>query len=331
MQPIVTVIGPRQAGPGERELMLDAAREAFERRRVGEVTRIDVPGKGSADDADDSGLRSSVAAAVPALQSGSLFGGSTGVLIVDADQLLKREADVLAEVIGSLPDDGSVVAVFASFGALPASLAKAVGPAAEKVEIKAITEKTAAAWMAAAARRRSLRLERGAAEALIQRFGSDVGALARALDQLAVDGDGVTEADVRERFKNRPDEPMWHFTDAVVSGDTGEALRRLEDFLLHGHPLQLLAFLQSDMRRRALAATAPDYETFLERDGGRRNWGTEKVWKQRRRARPDDLRRAIGALARADLHLKTRPEATHRVTMERLTVALCHWYGGRGS
>jgi len=23
------------------------------------------------------------------------------------------------------------------------------------------------------------------------------------------------------------------------------------------------------------------------------------------------------------------PEATHRLTMERLTVALCQWYGGR--
>ncbi len=31
-------------------------------------------------------------------------------------------------------------------------------------------------------------------------------------------------------------------------------------------------------------------------------------------------------MARADLQLKTAPEPTHRVTMERLTVALSYWY-----
>ncbi len=55
----------------------------------------------------------------------------------------------------------------------------------------------------------------------------------------------------------------------------------------------------------------------------------EKVWKARHRASDEDLHRALGALARADIQLKTTPEPTHRVTMERLAVALCHWYGGR--
>jgi hypothetical protein len=64
-------------------------------------------------------------------------------------------------------------------------------------------------------------------------------------------------------------------------------------------------------------------------EGGRRGFPLEKVWKQRNRVNDSDLRLALGALARADLQLKTAPEATHRVTMERLTVALCRWYGGR--
>ena len=54
----------------------------------------------------------------------------------------------------------------------------------------------------------------------------------------------------------------------------------------------------------------------------------EKVWKQRNRVKAVDLRLALDAVARADITLKTQPEATHRVTMERLTVALCRWYGG---
>ena len=63
-------------------------------------------------------------------------------------------------------------------------------------------------------------------------------------------------------------------------------------------------------------------------DGGRAGYALEKVWKARNRTRGDDLRRAVDALARADLALKSQPEAVHRVMLERLTVALCRWYGG---
>ena len=121
---------------------------------------------------------------------------------------------------------------------------------------------------------------------------------------------------------------MWHYVDSVVSGNQGAALRRLADFLQHGHPLQLLAFLQNDVRRRSVAAAAPDYETFVEWDGGKAGWAMEKVWKQRSRIKGSHLKLALNALARADLQMKTAPEATHRVTMERLTVAMCRWYGG---
>ncbi len=330
MKPIVTVIGPRGAGPGERELMFQAAQEAIGRLDVEEITRVDVPGRGSGDDTEDSGLRSPVAVAVPALQSGSLFGGRTCLLVVDAHQLLKTEATVIAEVVRSLTPDSGVTAVFVAAGSIPAPLAAELRSKAEAVKIGRLNERGAATWLGAAARERKMRIRPDAVDALIQRFGSDVGALGGALDQLAVDGGEVTVDLVTDRFKNRPDEPMWYYVDAIVAGDSGEALRRLADFLIHGHPLQLLGALQNDVRRRSIAAAAPDYETFLERDGGRKGYGMEKVWKQRNRIQAADLRKALGAVARADIHLKTTPEATHRVTMERLTVALCHWYGGRG-
>lgn len=329
MKPIVTIAGPSQSGPGERELMLQAARATLEQLGASDVTRIDVPGRGSGDDTEDSGLRTPVAAAIPAMQSGSLFGGSTAVLIVDANQLLKAEATVLAELITAAGDAGSVRAVFVAGGAIPAPLGAVLRKVGETVKVDRLNERKTAAWLSAAARERGVSLTSEAAGALIQRFGTDVGALGSALDQLAVDGNKVTGDQIRERFKNRPDEPMWHLGDAIAAGDTGETLRRLEDFLIHGHPLQVLAFLQNDVRRRALAAAAPDYDTFVERDGGRKGYGMEKVWKVRHRARDTDLRRALGALARADIQLKTTPEPTHRVTMERLVVALCHWYGGK--
>ncbi len=323
------ISGPSQAGPGERQLMLDAAKATLDQLGATEITRIDVPGRGSGDDAEDSGLRQPVATAIPALQSGSLFGGSPAVMVVDAQQLLKAEATVLAELVTAAGESGGIVAVFVAAGAVPAPLGAVLRKTAETVKVDRLTERKAATWLSQAARDRGIGLHGDAAGALIQRFGTDVGALGRALDQLAVDGEPLTGDAIRERFKNRPDEPMWHIADAIAAGDTGETLRRLEDFLIHGHPLQLLAFLQNDVRRRCLAAAAPDYDTFVDRDGGRKSYAMEKVWKSRHRARDTDLRRAVGALARADMHLKTTPEPTHRVTMERLVVALCHWYGGR--
>jgi hypothetical protein len=43
--------------------------------------------------------------------------------------------------------------------------------------------------------------------------------------------------------------------------------------------------------------------------------------------RESSLRRAQEALVRADRVIKSQPEDVHRVTLERLTVALCRWYG----
>ncbi len=328
MKPLVTISGPRDAGPGERDLMMERARAALEQLGVESPTRIDVPPKGSGvDDATDGTMRTAVQEIIPALQSGSLFGGADGVLVVDANSLLKAEAEVVAELL-ALSADGETVAVFVAAGAIPAPLSTLLRKQGETIKVGRITERTAGEWLGRAARERGLKVDRDASSVLLHRFGTNVAALGQALDQLAVDGSEVDAEQVRSRFKNRPDEPMWHYVDSVVAGSHGDALRRLADFLQHGHPLQLLAFLQSDVRRRSIAAAAPDYETFVEWDGGKPGWAIEKVWKQRSRIKGSDLKLALGALARADLQLKTAPEPTHRVTMERLTIAMCRWYGG---
>jgi len=326
MKSIVTVNGPAGAGPGERDLMLSRAHAVFDQLEIDEVTRVDVPARGSGEEGIGV-LRGEVQPVVPALQSGSLFGDRNGVMVVDAQALLKAEAAVIAELIATV-DQSAVVAVFVAAGAIPAPLGKVLRDSAEVLTVKRLNERGASDWLHAAARERGIRLDGGATEALIQRFGTDVASLGSALDQFVATGDEIDAEQVMSRFRNRPDEPSWLYMDALASGDRGDALRRLEDFLQHGHPLVLLATIQSDLRRRSLAAAAPNYDTFAERDGGRKNYGMEKVWKQRNRVKGADLGLAIAAVSRADITLKTKPEPTHLVTMERLTVALCRWYGG---
>ena len=316
------VTGPREAGPSEREQMVEAASELLRGDGVADPVRIDVPAKGSATE-DVGGLREPVAAIVPALQSGSLFGDATGVMVVDAQALLKHEAETIAELL-AVSDPTSASVVFVVAGSLPAVLKKSL--TGETVAVKAITERDAAQWLTDEAKARKLRIDQEARTELLHTFGSDTSAMKRALDQLAVAGGPITAADVHDRFTNRPDEPMWFLGDAIMDGEQAEALRRLADFLHHQHPLVLLSYLEGQVRSRSLAAVAPDYETFAAWSGGNPNsYATKKVWQARTRANGEALSRCVRAIAKADLTLKTEPEATHRVTLERLTVAMCRW------
>jgi len=320
---IHAILGPRDAGPGERQAMLEMARDAI--GEVEELERVDVPGRGAGEEGDGS-LRTEVEPLIPALQSGSLFGGSRGVLVVDAQNLQKAEAEIVAGLVESLDPDTARLALV-SIGSLPAALAKVVKAVGEVTNVKKMRERDAVRWLVAASRDRRVKLADGAAQALVRHFGSDIASLGQALDQLASSPQPVTAAEVETRFRNRPDEPMWHFADAVADGDAGEALRRLSDFLTHGHPLQLLAFIEGDLKRRAMAVAAPDIETLAGWLGSSpEHYPVKKAWQARSRVTNDELRRAVDAVARADLVLKTQPEATHRLTMERLTVALCRWY-----
>ena len=62
--------------------MFARADEVFASASIVDHERIDVPGRGS--ESAETQLRETVQPIVPALQSGSLFGGSNGVLVVDA-------------------------------------------------------------------------------------------------------------------------------------------------------------------------------------------------------------------------------------------------------
>ncbi|GIU92293.1 MAG: hypothetical protein KatS3mg011_1199 [Acidimicrobiia bacterium] len=304
--------------------MLDQARSFLGAEAASEVIRIDVPDQGG----DSQGSRQELEPAVPALQSGSLFGGVQGLLIVDAHRLTAGEAELLASLLADADLDSVSVALVAE-GRLPKALAAVVEGRGRTVRVAKAWESTATAWLETEVRRRGIDMEPEAVGALIQRFGADTAALAGVLEQL--EGQGrVTARMILERFKNRPNQPVFHYTEAVARGDVAEALRRLGDLLVHHHPLVVLATLETELRRRALALVASDPADLRRLAGaGPKDRWVDRVWRQRGRLRDSGLRRALDALVRADRVLKSMPEETHRVVMERLTVALCRWLTGR--
>lgn len=321
------VTGPNNAGPSELERMLGRASQILAEAGVESPTRIDVPQKGTGASDETGSMRDAVLPIVPALQSGSLFGGMTGVLVIDANHLLKAEADTIAELLGNADPD-QALAVFVSPGALPASIRELAKGSGGVESVKAFNERDAASWLVDEAKARGLRIDSQARGEMLNHFGSNTSAMARALDQMAIGSSTITADDVKSRFTNRPDEPMWFLGDAIMSGNQGEALRRLSDFLQHQHPLILLSYLEGVVRRRSLAAIAPDYDTFAEwSDANPNSYATKKIWQSKNRTSAEGLANSVRALAKADLTLKTQPEATHRVTLERLTVAMCRWMG----
>jgi len=303
--------------------MLEMASEHFARQGVttGQVVRIDVPGRG-AGETGDGALRAELEPMIPLLQSGSLFGDAQGLELVDAQNLQKAEVETLLGLLGGA-DLLTTEVVMVFEGSAPRALTALGG---QTVSVTKMWERQAAQWLEAEVRERELTLEGGAVDAMLKRFGTDTASMGQALDQLEETSARITAELILDRFKNRPDEPTWHITDAIGKGDVGTALRRLSDFLVHGHPLVYLAALESDLKKRSLAATAPDQATLKEWVGGSGRQ-VSRLWAQRGRVRESSLRRAQEALVRADRVVKTHPEEVHRVTLERLTVAFCRWYG----
>lgn len=323
---LLNVSGPAGAGPGERERMLAEASRHIADAGVdrSQVIRIDVPGRGAGEEGEGS-VRGEIEPLIPLLQSGSLFGEPQGLLVMDTQNLLKSEAETLAQLLEAA-DLASTEVVLVCAGALPRPLTGVVKERGTTVSVARMWERDVPKWVADQARSRGIDIDKGAIDALVQRYGTDTASIGQALDQLAEVSGSITEQVVLDRFKNRPEEPAWHITDAIGKGDVGQALRRLADFLVHGHPLVYLATLESDLKRRSLAAAAPNEPTFREWVGGGSERQLNILWKQRNRVRESSLRRAQEALLRADRVVKTQPEEVHRVTLERLTVALCRWY-----
>lgn len=325
---LLLITAPANAGPGEREQMLDAASQHFARTGLdrADVVRVDVPGRG-AGEVGDGALRAELEPMIPLLQSGSLFGGGQGLELVDCQNLQAAEGVVLDELIRSTDLSGIEIVLLAA-GAIPKPLAALVKELGSSKSVAKMWERQAGQWLDAEIRDRGLVMEKGADKAMLQRFGTDTAAMGQALDQLEQTAGKITKELVLDRFKNRPDEPTFHITDAISKGEVGEALRRLSDFLVHGHPLVYLAAVESDLKRRSLAAAAPDEATYRVWVGAKpSDRGPTRVWNQRAKVRESSLRRAQEALVRADRVIKSQPEDVHRVTLERLTVALCRWYG----
>ena len=161
------------------------------------------------------------------------------------------------------------------------------------------------------------KLQKSAAETLIELVGTDVGFLYNALAKAALyvaPGGSVTEAIVREYVGGWKSKTTWEVIEAAATGKSGEALKHLGKMLDGGDPpLALMPQFSWSLRRFAMTEAALDY---AERTGsklplsaamqqaGFRAWDSSKGESQIRaigRARTSLL---LQWLLEADLKLK---------------------------
>jgi len=186
--------------------------------------------------------------------------------------------------------------------------------------------------------RHKVKLAAGAADALVEMLGEEIGMLDTEIAKLAlyVDvGGKIDEPLVREVVAGWQGKTVWQITDAIAGGDAAEALRQLDKLFTGGQKaIALLPQIAWSLRRLGMATTLIEHR---ERTG--RSWQFEDVLGSAGIHRPSDIQSAkkqlqtmgrgrakqlLGWLLDADLRLKGTHSADgrDRFMLEQLVLRL---------
>jgi DNA polymerase-3 subunit delta len=240
-----------------------------------------------------------------ALLTPSLLGGRRLVVVRGAHDLNQDQAEALARYIEA-PLEGTVLVLMASGRT---KLDAKVKRAGEVIALQAPKGRALVEWLRQRAGAAGLSLDQGAAWALIDAVGSELRDLDAALGQLLTAlgaGSKVNAAAVKRAFPRLADERIYALTDALGERRPPETLVALRRLLDQGEePLVILGALSSQVRRmlrvRQQAERGPGAVTEAL---GLPSWRAERLTKQARSYREDELARALGALAECDLEMK---------------------------
>lgn len=279
----------------------------------------------------------SVAALVDAAQTPPFL---TERRVVVARGLSRFKADELAPLVRYLGDPlptTSLVMVWTS-GAVPKALLDALktaggqqtdtAPPGRRNELQR--------WLDDRLHQSSIRMEPTAKAVVLDQMGEEIGQLGALLDTLErVYGDGakLTVADITPFLGPAGGVKPWDLTDAIDAGDTALALTRLHRMLgADRHPLQLLAVLHTHYTRmlRLDGSGATDERSAAALLGIKGStFPARKAMDQVRRLGSDGIRRAMAALAAADLDVRGRVEWPDELVMEVLVARLSRLGGAR--
>jgi len=263
-----------------------------------------------------------VAELMGALQTPSLLGGSRLVVVRGAESLVKEQAEAIAAYVEAPSTSAVLVLVAAGRSKVDAAVKKR----GAVVTLEAPKGRRLVGWIRERAREHGITADDKAGWALIDSVGGDLRDLDAALAQLATasgSGGRIGAADVRSAFPRLADERIYAFTDAVGERRIAPAMTALRRLLDQGdEPLVLFGSLVAHIRRMLRVRPYVDQGTRAVAEvAGMPEWRAERLAKQARTYKEEELVEALSLLAATDVEMKGEfpsPEAA----LERAVVQI---------
>ncbi|HVX11669.1 MAG TPA: DNA polymerase III subunit delta [Pirellulales bacterium] len=266
-----------------------------------------------------------------------LFGGGHRLVVVDdADDFVSDHRGQIEELAARTNRANTLVLVVRSWPS-NTRLAKQLAASGLAVECKSPPPAKLGKWLTTLARdRHGARLERDAADSLLEIVGPELGLIDQELAKLAASAQGrpIDSELVQQLVGGWRAKTAWDMLDAAVEGRTGEALLELDRLLLSGeNPIAVMGQIGSTLRRFAAATRAieqaeaggrrPNMRQALE-SAGVKPFVIQKVEAQLRRLGRQRAGRIYQWLLDADLALKgsSSAPARARTVLEQLVVRL---------
>lgn len=248
---------------------------------------------------------SEIAEILGALQTSSLLGGKRLVIVRDAQDLKKDAAEQLAGYLED-PSPDSVLVMTAE-GRSKLDAAMKLHGAVVGLEIP--KGRKLAGWVRERATAHKIKVDDRGAWTLIDTVGTELRDLEGALSQLATSlgtGAKIGATEVRRAFPRLADERIWAFTDAVGDRKLPAAMTTLRRLLDQGdEPLVLFGSLNAHVRRMLRARRYADRGAQAVGDAlGLPGWRAERLQRQARSYREEELIAAVATLAETDVEMK---------------------------
>jgi DNA polymerase-3 subunit delta len=262
-----------------------------------------------------------------ALQTSSLLGGKRLVVVRDAQDLKKEQTETLAAYLES-PSPDSILVLVADGKTKLDSAIRAMGAV---VSLDTPKGRKLAAWVRERAGDHKIKIDDRGAYALVDTVGSELRDLDGALSQLATSlgtGARISQAQVWEAFPRLADERVFAFTDAVGDRKLSVAMSTLRRLLDQGdEPLVLFGSLNAHIKRMLRARRFAERGAQAVGDAlGLPGWRAERLQRQSRSYREEELIAAVATLAETDVEMKGG-DLPPAAALERAVVRIVEGFG----
>ena len=275
------------------------------------------------------GDSASLAEVLDELRTVPLFEKKRIVLIDGADPFVTAHRKDL-EAYVEKPSASGLLVLLSKTWPSNTKLAKAIESTGLTIDTKSPKDPELVAWLISWSKTRAhAKLDKDAANLMLELVGPEIGLLASEIEKLAVfvgPSGHIQRSHVASMVGTGRVENVWQILNAATTGKTREALTEMDRLLASGeHPVGLLAAMTASLRKvhHAGALRLQRWEpTAACREAGIPPFAVEMTMKQHTHLGPSRVAGLPQQLLAADLDLKGNSPLPARVIIERLIVEL---------